>query len=697
MTATLSPAYEAKKRRAAAASASQSRAGRDIGPLPPVKDPARRVEAMRSFRAFCELYLPHTFTLAWSLDHRRVIERIEAAVLRGGQFALAMPRGSGKSSLAEAAALWAILIGARDFVVLIGADEGAAVAMLDSIKTELSTNGLLLDDFPEAVFPIHKLDGIPNRAGGQLCNGVPTRIGWTADEIVLPTIAGSRASGRIIRVAGITGRIRGMKFKRPDGRSVRPDLVIPDDPQTDDSARSPSQCAQRERVLTGAVLGLAGPGKRIAAVMPCTVIEPDDLADRALDRERHPEWQGERTKMVYAWPTNAKLWEQYADIRANSLRAGNGGREATEFYAANREAMDAGSQVAWPVRHNPDELSAIQHAMNLRQDLGDPVFFAEYQNDPTRKTVGVEVLTPDEIARKGSGLGRGLVPLKAEKLTAFIDVQGKLLYWMVCAWSPLDFTGHVVEYGSYPDQKRPYFQLKDARRTIQQAHPEASTEKAQVYAALSALVEDLAARRFTREDGVEFPIERLLVDAGWQTEIVHQFCRRAGRGALLLPSMGHYVGASSKPWEQYVRREGELLGFHWRLPKVSETRLSRYVQSDINFWKTFLHERLALAIGDPGCLTLWGSDKRPEAHRGLSEHLTAEYRVRTQGHGRTVDEWKLKPGRPDNHWLDCLVGCAVAASMLGCRVQLRPVDAAGADAAPRPPAPRRPRQAVSYF
>jgi hypothetical protein len=30
-----------------------------------------------------------------------------------------------------------------------------------------------------------------------------------------------------------------------------------------------------------------------------------------------------------------------------------------------------------------------------------------------------------------------------------------------------------------------------------------------------------------------------------------------------------------------------------------------------------------------------------------------------------VDEWKLRPERHDNHWLDCLAGCAVAASIQG--------------------------------
>jgi hypothetical protein len=39
--------------------------------------------------------------------------------------------------------------------------------------------------------------------------------------------------------------------------------------------------------------------------------------------------------------------------------------------------------------------------------------------------------------------------------------------------------------------------------------------------------------------------------------------------------------------------------------------------------------------------------------------------VKTEGRGRTVDEWKLRPEASDNHWWDGLVGCAVAASMLG--------------------------------
>jgi DNA-binding transcriptional MerR regulator len=105
------------------------------------------------------------------------------------------------------------------------------------------------------------------------------------------------------------------------------------------------------------------------------------MADSILDREKHPDWNGERTKMVYSFPTNEKLWAKYAEIRADGLRADKGIAAATEFYRLNREAMDEGAVVAWTVRFNHDELSAIQHAMNLKlQD--EAAFQAEYQNEP---------------------------------------------------------------------------------------------------------------------------------------------------------------------------------------------------------------------------------------------------------------------------------------------------------------------------
>ena len=655
--------YEAMKERARQRNAMLSLSGRDIGDLPEVADAAQKEKATRDFRYFCETYFPQTFHLKWSDDHLKVIAKIEQAVLEGGLFAMAMPRGSGKTSLCETACLWAMLYGHREFVALVGSDEEHAAGMLESIKAELENSEILGADFPEVCHPIRSLEGIHQRASGQLYQGKQTHIGWTAREIVLPTIPGSAASGAIIRVAGITGRIRGMKHKRVDGVSVRPSLVLIDDPQTDESARSPSQCVNRERILAGAILGLAGPGKKIAGLMTLTVVRPDDLADRILDRDKHPQWQGERTKMVYAFPARESLWQRYAEIRAEGLRSDRGIKAATEFYKQHRTAMDEGAVIAWPERFNHDELSALQHAMNLKLQ-NEAAFFAEYQNEPLPEVQATDdLLTADQIAAKVSGHQRGQVPLGCTRLTMFVDVQGKALFYLVAAWED-DFTGYVIDYGTEPDQKAAYFTLRDMRRTLATAAPRAGVEGA-IYAGLERLAEAYLAREWRRDDGAMVRLDRCLIDANWgsSTDVVYQFCRQSPHAGVLMPSHGRYVGASSLPFSDYKRKRGERIGLNWRVPVVTGKRAVRHVVFDTNYWKSFVHARLAVPMGDPGCLSLYGS--KPESHRLIAEHLTSEYRVKTEGRGRTVDEWKLRVDGLDNHWLDCLVGAAVAASMEG--------------------------------
>lgn len=411
------------------------------------------------------------------------------------------------------------------------------------------------------------------------------------------------------------------------------------------------------------MLGLAGPGKKISGIMPCTVIRPGDMADNILDRDKHPEWNGERTKMVYSFPTHEKLWTRYAEIRAESLRMGHAGREATEFYGQNRATMDEGAVIAWPERYNYDELSAIQHAMNLKlQD--EAAFFAEYQNEPLpEEVVEEDLMTADQIAEKINRLERGTVPIGCNHLAMFIDVQAKLLFYVIAAWED-DFTGYVIDYGAYPDQHRNYFTLRDARHTLATAAPKAGLEGA-IYAGLDALTEKHLTRHYRRDDGAEIHVDRCLVDANWgsSTDVVYQFCRQSSHSAMLLPSHGRFVGASSVPFSEYKRKLGDRVGLNWRIPNVQGKRAVRHVLFDTNYWKSFLHARLGVAMGDRGCLSLFGD--QPESHRLLAEHLTAEYRIRTEGRGRTVDEWKLRPEATENHWLDCLVGCAVAASIQG--------------------------------
>jgi len=567
--------------------------------------------------------------------------------------------------LCQTAVLWSALIGATPFVCLIAASAERARDLLENIKIWLETNPLLHADYPEVTHPVRCLERITNRQKGQKHQGEPTRIDWASDRIVLPTIAGSKASGVVISSSGMKGSdIRGQNYARADGQVVRPQLVLVDDPQTTESAWSPSQSQRREAILAGDVLGMAGPGKKIAGLMACTVIRPADMADNLLDREKHPEWQGERTKMVYAFPApgSEKLWAKYAELRADSFRNDGDGSEATAFYRAHRKRMDAGAVVAWPQRFNADELSAVQHAMNLRF-RDEAAFFAEYQNEPIVEAIGDEMLTAEQIAAKLNGYPRNQIPIGCNHLTMFIDVQQRLLYWLLAAWED-NFTGYVVDYGAWPEQKRPYFTLKDVTATLGRAIPGAGME-GQIYGGLEKLTEQRLGQVYRREDGAELRVDRCLVDANWgqSTDVVYQFCRQSPHAGILLPSHGKYVGASSVPFSEYKRKRGDRVGLHWRIPSTVGRRQVRHALVDTNYWKTFVHARLAVAMGDPGSLSLFGRDEK--VHRLLADHLTAEYRVKTTARDRTIDEWKLRATRPDNHWLDCLVGCAMAASIQG--------------------------------
>ena len=653
-----SSAYDRHKTRAATAKRDVSANARDIGEMPPIADAKRRAACRLDFRAFAETYLAELFPLAWSADHLTAIAKIEGAVLRGELFAFAMPRGSGKTTLCEAACLWSMLYGHRQFVVLVGADQTIASAMADSLKAQIENNDLLLEDFPEVAFPVRSLDRIAQRAKGQTYQGVPTEMQWAADQITLPWIKGSVSAGACVRVAGITGRIRGLKHTRPDGSSIRPSLVLIDDPQTDESAASPSQCSTREKILSGAILGLAGPAAKIAGLCTITVIRPDDLADRLLDRTRHPAWQGERSQLVYEWPTAEDLWLEYGELRRSGQRNGTGTAEADAFYLERRDQMDAGTRVAWPVRHNSDELSAIQHAWNLRIDRGDAAFFAEYQNQPLSDHVESDKLDKRALAGRVTNVPRGTVPGNHHRLTGFVDVQERVLFWLVMSWSE-SFGGHVVSYGVYPDQGVSFFEAGSAKRTLAAASDGAGFE-ASLSAGLEHVTQTLLSRDWPREDGAAMRVSQMMVDANWgkSTATVRTFCKRSPYSGVILPSHGRGIGASSPALNDRGKARGDRLGLNWRINQVQGQRSVTY---DTNFWKTFCSSRLRLATGDPEAFVFSAGE-----HDLLWDHLTNEYPVRTESaRGRTVDEWKLSGTRFENHWWDCMVGSAVAASISG--------------------------------
>ena len=660
-------------------------ASREIGEIPPIESLDRRLSTKGSFRAWCETYESDTFTMGWSPDHLTAIDRIEETVLHGALFAFAMPRGSGKTSLVRAATRWSICHALSRYTFIIGANIGKAHDSLDSIKTVFRFSNIIMEDFPEVAHAIRELNGVANRASGQTCNGVSTMIEWSKDRIALPTVpyppnhpdyvegVAAATSGSIIGVSGLTGDgIRGSLVTTANNESLRPDLVLIDDPQTDASAASPSQNETRLRLIMGAVLGMAGPGKSISAMMPCTVIQPGDMVDRILDPKTSKEWRGERTKLLKSMPKDLGAWEKYREVyEQDMLRQPPDYTLSNRYYEENRQKLDAGAEASWLERKKDTEVSAIQHAMHLyfRDELA---FWAEYQNDPMATDFSDEgFASADEIAAKVSGVQRGVVPPDCTHLTAGIDVQGEVLYWTVTAWSN-GFGGQVVDYGTWPDQGVRQFTLRSLKKTLGEDYP-GRDMNGTIYAGLIDCFGYLWSREWATVGGDSMRISHGLVDAGWgdSKKTVYKACRDSSHSASLSPSHGRGIKAGQMPMDEWKREVGEVAGHGWRR-RQSRGEGVRYVLYDANLWKTLVNRKLAVPRGGFGDLSLYKASIAH--HRQLAEHIKTEPFVRTSGYGRELIEFKPPVAGRDNHWFDCLNMSAVAASIAGIQSTGHAVD-----------------------
>jgi hypothetical protein len=234
-----------------------------------------------------------------------------------------------------------------------------------------------------------------------------------------------------------------------------------------------------------------------------------------------------------------------------------------------------------------------------------------------------------------------------------------------------DFTSYVIDYGSFPDQKRLYFTLNQAKNTLQNLKPKSGYD-GQIWYGFEQLTELLTTEgRYKDENNVARHIDRIFIDANYgnSTKTVYKFCKESPHARILTPAHGRFVSVRQKPYSQYRKVRGEFLGHHWHMPLPDAGKV-RHINNDINYWKSFVFNCLTVQQGDPGAMTLWGDS--PGLHKMFAEQMRSECCLRVMGNDRVIDEWKLLPYRPDNHFLDCVVGCYCGASLLGVQVNTGP-------------------------
>jgi hypothetical protein len=685
---------EAHRQRMARQSRDNYAAASDIGSIPEVVNPERRERCRLSLYEDLVTYYPNSTGLKpFSAAHRKVIDRMQWSVLEGQDVWNCVFRGFAKTSIAIGTASWALRNGHRKFIPLLAANKKFAVNLLRMLKSGLQTNELLYEDFPEVCHPIRKLEGKNQRCAAQTCDGQPTLIVWSSDEIMLPTIEGSAASGGICLASGIMGALNGLVRTLNDGRNVRPDWWLADDLQTRATARSATQIENRLDALQHSVMMLGGHNDTIGGCVNGTLFKPDDVMQQLANPELFPSFSGEVVPMVVKWPdSHESFWlDQYSKVlRAFDPKIPNDRKrafnEATALYASRRMEADAGAEVTWEhcYKEKHGELSALQHAYNILILQGDEVFSTECQQNVYLESGETEQLALTDINLKLSGYKRRFVPPDVTKLTAFVDVQESSLWWGVIGFNP-SFGGYVIDYGAWPDQGTTDCSRSNVRKSIAQKYKALGSKEARIRAAIADLTAELLGTQWEGEGGRSLEVSRMGIDVGdgdFAKPIRSWCCDKENiYRSRIQPCMGVGVRPTDEPMAHRKKGKTEIArGLNWILMRDPEFKSGTIQYTDVNWWKSFVAARWRSASArakndsgwrpsEGGGYYLYGLDH--QVHTAFATQFLAERceEVENRTKGRKCDVWTLKNKNTPNEYLDIVTTASALASREG--IELR--------------------------
>ena len=618
-----------KQARLVDASRKLARIAKHIDPNPGKKAARTRLE--KSLTKWMVYHGKDAFSSPFSDDHKKVIAKIERAINEGGLFALAMPRGHGKSTILKWATLYCMLTGRRNYVVIVAATAEMAQSVIEFVRQQLEESDTLHKHYPHVTTYARATGGKAQKAKYQLrADGKSSGIQWTKNTLVLPEVLTSdgkeyKSNGSILEGHGLTGAIRGKWKDSKSGKVLRPDFVLLDDPQTRESAESESQCNMRERIITGDVLGLAGPKKKIAAVMPCTIVRGGDLAARFLDKEKHPEWSGETCKLVKSWPDEQDgLWVEYANRHKAEMAAGRGLKVATQYYKDNKAKMDKGAIVSWKHRVRDGEISAIQTAENLLLETGDQ-FYAEYQNEPLAHGSTIFDLTPELICSRVSEREAGQVPEWAKIIVAATDINHYGLHTVIVAFAN-DHTAAVVWYGRADN---------NGHGVVPKNATEAAKKKF-IYEALVAHGNGMMQTRLVCE-GQPAVITAWVIDGGYCHDVVQRYATEHRRlGVSVIVARG-FAALTYRPYGK------NLIGAAREQCHATEWPLGKGLAFNADYWREITQRAWLGDVGAPGTCSL------PKGHhQEFAEQICREKLIeKVIGKSGWFWRWATTPGWHD--------------------------------------------------
>jgi predicted phage terminase large subunit-like protein len=290
----------------------------------PSDTPEQQRERVRRAREdqdfFDETYLPHYFTEPSAEFHPEMEALIDDGERQQRPVAVAAPRGFSKSTrVSFARVLKRALYQEKRFIPVISDTETQAKGITVSIRVECEHNPRITHDFG------------PQKTGE-----------WAAGEFVL-------ATGTKILARGDGQGIRGVKHG-----PHRPDLIVIDDIESDESVRNPQRVKQTEQWINEAVIPSLDP-KRGVLFMVGTLLSKRSVLARMLG---NPEWISKVYRALQEDGTS--LWpERFPVERLLRIKALIGSVAFAKEYQNEPSDEDALFRQEWIRRYKADDLPAI--------------------------------------------------------------------------------------------------------------------------------------------------------------------------------------------------------------------------------------------------------------------------------------------------------------------------------------------------
>lgn len=299
------------------------------------------LDPVNGFAFFVQQYFPHYVRSEHkSLLHEYLFEQLPqlvAEIDRSVRQATAAPRGEAKSTICtQLFPLWCMARGLKKYIIIAMDSKEQAYGMLEAIKVEIESNPRLRIDFPEL--------GV-----GKV---------WRAGAIIT-------SQNQKVEAVGAGQKLRGRRHG-----AYRPDLVILDDIENDESVRTPEQRNKLHDWVLKAVLKLGAAGEKFDVIYVGTILHYDSVLNRILNTKG---WKRARFKAILRMPDNMHLWDQWENIYLSE--EGDDDTLSDLFYKQHKAEMDAGAIVSWLAR-------PILYLMKIRATDGHAAFDSEYQNDP---------------------------------------------------------------------------------------------------------------------------------------------------------------------------------------------------------------------------------------------------------------------------------------------------------------------------